>query len=161
MTVQPPLSMVAVLSNPPTTSGNRTLARVEQAREILGATRVEVVNLFPLPTYRVTGIADVGTVELDWLAARPVIGRALRNADIAVLAYGTRPPTGPARMLQRDQVTWLRDQLVEFGIPAYVVGNAPRHPSRWQRYTSRVHPELPFYEALPLSMNRIDVSLPD
>ncbi len=43
--------LVVIGSNPPTTSGRRTLRRVELARELLGFRTVEIVNLFPWATY--------------------------------------------------------------------------------------------------------------
>ena len=54
-------TLLVVGSNPPSkTSGQRTLARVNQAATILGFDHAVIANIFALPTYRSGGIADLG-----------------------------------------------------------------------------------------------------
>lgn len=144
--------LVCVLANPPTTSGIRTLGRVQQAAEILGCERAEVVNLFQIATYRSGGIAEVGTDSDTWHAARDAVDVALDRATHVLLGYGTTEPTGPARLHHREQVSWLQQQIAARGLPTYQVGDGPRHPSRWQRWTFKNHVGVPFPEALRLSL---------
>ncbi|MFB9647413.1 DUF1643 domain-containing protein [Curtobacterium pusillum] len=143
---------MCVLSNPPETDGTRTLARVELAREIVSAAEVRVVNLFSAVTHRSGGISIAGAEPDAWIVARPTIERELRQADLVLLAYGLKSPTGPARVHHRVQLAWLDELLCELALPVFVVGEGPRHPSRWQRWTSRHHPGLSFAEAVRRSM---------
>jgi len=143
---------VAVLSNPPTTSGARTLARVELARELLGFESSAIVNLFPLPTFRSGEIARAGKDSSTWLAGRFAIDAALRSADGVLLAYGSTPPSGPARLHFQSQVSWMHTVMAQIGLLTWMVGNRPAHPSRWQRHTHACHPNIPFKEALAHSL---------
>jgi hypothetical protein len=148
-------ALVCVLANPPTTSGARTLGRVGRAAELLGYRDIEVVNLFPLATYRTGGINGLGTEAAHWHHARRPIEEALNRAAAVLIGYGTTEPAGLARGHHRDQVAWLRQRIVERKLPTYQVGDGPRHPSRWQRWTFRHHPEVPFSEALKLSLRLV------
>jgi hypothetical protein len=154
-------ALVCVLANPPTTSGARTLGRVGQAAEILGYRDAEVVNLFPLATYRTGGINDLGAEAAHWHHARGPIEGALNRAAAVLIGYGATEPSGLARGHHRDQVAWLRQQIVERKLPTYQVGDGPRHPSRWQRWTFRHHPEVPFSEALRLSLRLVSYDRTD
>lgn len=149
--------LVCVLSNPPTTSGLRTLGRVRQAGDLLGCPQVEVVNLLHIATYRTGGVAEVGSDPEPWQESRGPVGTALDRATKVLLGYGTTEPSGPARQHYRDQVAWLHRQLTERELPTYQVGDGPRHPSRWQRWTFRSFPTVPFPEALKLSLRRTPV----
>jgi hypothetical protein len=141
--------LVAILSNPPSeTDGSRTRSRVEQASAALGLGTVDVVNLFSVATYRSDDISQTGATPEPWLAARPAIADAVEHADAVLLAYGISEPTGAAREFHRGQVQWLTNLLTKSGLPVYVVGDGPRHPTRWQRYTTRHCQGLPFGEAL-------------
>lgn len=139
-------------SNPPTTSGRRTLARAEQARQVLGFNRYEIVNLFSLPTYRTSGVSAAGTSPSGWLDARPSLAHALDGASAVLMAYGISKPSGEAAKHHVAQVEWLDSEIVERGLPVWWVGGAPRHPSRWHRYTHRVHPETAFVTALTAAL---------
>lgn len=143
-------TLLVVGSNPPSqTSGQRTLARVQQAADILGFKRAVVANLFALPTYRSGGISDLGQERDGWVAARASLENALGDACSGVLlAYGVVAPTGPARVHHREQVQWLDAEIEQRALPTWWVGGAPRHPSRWQRYTWRECPGEEFGEAL-------------
>lgn len=146
--------LVAVLASPPTTPGDRTRARVELARQHLGADRVAIVNIFSRPTYRTTDISSEGEDESGWVAAREPISNAIADGAIGLLAYGTSMPTGVARFHHRAQVSWLHEALISASIPVFQVGDGPRHPSRWQRWTSRAYPNMAFTEALRLCYTR-------
>jgi len=142
-------TLLVVGSNPPSkTSGQRTLARVNQAATILGFDHAVIANIFALPTYRSGGIADLGRTPGGWLDARPPLLSALDECDGVLLAYGTQEPSGAARAHHREQVRWLEEQVEHRDLQTWWVGGAPRHPSRWQRYTWREHPNLSFPEAL-------------
>lgn len=147
--------MVVIGCNPPSrTSGQRTLARVEQARVILGFESVLIANLFALPSFRSGGLSELGREPVGWHRARSAMVDALSEANGVLLAYGTQEPSGSAREHFRDQVAWLDHEIETRCLPTWWVGCAPRHPSRWQRYTSRVHPGLSYDEALRESLSR-------
>lgn len=151
--------LLVIGSNPPSrTSGARTSARVEMAREVLGFERVRLVNLFALPSYRSGGLSELGATPQGWLEARAGMERGLGEAGAVLLAYGVGEPAGPARAYFRDQVAWLNEQIAARNIPTWWVGGAPRHPSRWQRYTWRAYPDLAFSEALGVSLNSCGAS---
>lgn len=141
--------LVVVGSNPPTTSGQRTLRRVEVVREVLGFQTVEMANLFPFPTYRTSGLSDVGQTKEGWLEARHQMRAAIERASGVLLAYGLGQPTGAARHHHRMQVAWLDQLLVSEQVAVWWVGGQPRHPSRWHRHTHRVDPSRTWREVLP------------
>lgn len=148
-------TLLAVLANPPLEAGLRTLQRVDLAASLLGFRSFGVANLFALPTRATGAITQLGATESGWLAARPVIEAAVRTADGVLLAYGTGSPSGSARFYFSAQVDWLHDRLQESGAPVWQVGDGTRHPSRWQRWTCRAHPGVPFTEALRLSFESV------
>ena len=146
-------TLLVVGSNPPAqTSGQRTLARVQQAATILGFEEAVLANPFALPTYRSGGIADLGRTPGGWLDARTALVSGLDDCDGVLLAYGTQEPSGEARAHHRDQVRWLDEQIEERALPSWWVGGSARHPSRWQRYTWRELPGIEFREALKRSL---------
>lgn len=147
-------TLLVVGSNPPTTSGQRTLARAEQARHILDFDYCELVNLFSLPTYRTSGLAVAGISPDGWLDARTHLAVALGRASAVLLAYGISKPSGAAAKHHDAQVLWLESEITRRGLPVWWVGGAPRHPSRWHRYTHRTHPETAFPEALTTALAR-------
>lgn len=140
--------LVAILSNPPLTDGSRSIARVEVASRLLGFSRFRIVNLLGVPTRSADDVAEAGADGRAWVAARVPILEALDIADCALLAYGIQPPGAPARAHFRSQIDWLRGELRARRVPAWTLGGLPRHPSRWQRWTSRVQPGTPFETAL-------------
>ena len=140
--------LLAILATPPRTTGDRTRARVNLARDIVGADFVSIVNLFDYPTKSVLDIEISGAVDAPWIRAREEIQTAITTATDALLGYGHRAPNGLARTHHQHQVLWLDSLLDESDVNVWTVGGTPRHPSRWQRYTSRAYPELDFKEAL-------------
>ena len=144
--------LLAVLSNPPTTPGKRTLARVQLACELLGYDGFAVANLFPIPSRSTRDINELGRDPKPWLDARDSLEEKLAAAGGLLLAYGLERPRGQAGHWHRQQVAWLTASIGERGLPRFWVGNAPRHPSRWQRCTSRRQPTLPFRDALALEL---------
>jgi len=143
---------VFVLAAPPLTSGARTLGRLALAQSILGFEDFVAVNLFPLATSDVLHIARIGGDEHDWLSGREFILAGIESAADVVLAYGVSEPGGAAKLHHRHQVQWLDTQLERLRPRVWSVGHAPRHPSRWQRYTHAAFPSLPFREALARSL---------
>ena len=77
-----------------------------------------------------------------WIDARPWIKAAIEMSDGVLLAYGLSVPSGPARHHHKRQVDWLLEQLSQ--VPVWQFGGSPRHPSRWQRWTHRHHPDIGF-----------------
>lgn len=146
--------LVAILANPPlTTSGRRTSDRVTLAAALLGCDSVRITNLFAASTSDVTQIPHVGQHSAHWVAARAELESRLDGADCVLLAWGVGEPSGPARHHHRAQVEWLRSRLATTGMASlWTIGGLPRHPSRWQRYTSRAHPGIQFRAALSASL---------
>ena len=147
-------TLLAVLSNPPLTDGIRTLRRVHLAANLLGFEEAAVANLFAFPSHSTGAIATLGATPEGWTAARPQLQASLDQSGSVLLAYGSTPPTGPARHNFYAQVEWLHHHLSALGTPTWQVGDGPRHPSRWQRWTCRAHPGLTFSEALRVSLVR-------
>lgn len=141
-------TLLVVGSNPPTTSGQRTIARAQQACRALGFDRYELANLFTLPTYRTTGVSTAGVSPVGWEDARPSLVHGLDVASAVLLAYGVSKPAGEAGRHHHAQVRWLEHEISTRDLPVWWVGGAPRHPSRWHRHTHRVFPEMTFPDAL-------------
>jgi len=150
--------LVAILANPPLTDGTRTLRRVELAAELLGFTDVGTANLFALPSHATGAIAELGATEKGWVQARPNLSTSISSAQGVLLAYGTRAPLGEARLHFRRQVAWLTEEIADRAVPVWHVGDGPRHPSRWHRWTHRTYPAIPFAEALRNSIVQVHPS---
>lgn len=148
----PPSTLVIVAATLPHTSGQRTRRRCQLACEILGADRLIIANLLNQQTSDVTQLSIVGREAGPWLASRPMLSGALAQADQILLAYGLSEPTGKAKSHWRRQKAWLRAATEDRGLLSLVVGDGPRHPSRWQRFTARHHPGVHFREALGASL---------
>lgn len=99
-------------------------------------------------------------VSGPWLAARPALQEQLGAATGVLLAYGLERPRGQAGQWHREQVTWLDAAISVRGLPRFWVGDAPRHPSRWQRCTSRRQPNIPFRDAVALELRPAPASQP-
>lgn len=153
-------TLVAVLANPPLTDGTRTLRRVQLAAQLLGFDGQRVTNLFALPSHATGDISRLGQTEDGWAQARTALTEQLAAADGILLAYGCTAPAGEARHHFRRQVDWLLDRTVAAEVPTWCVGDGPRHPSRWQRWTSRTHADLAFPDALQESFTRLDLTVP-
>src|SRR5205085_3906422 len=89
------------------------------------------------------------------MSARSPLAAEIGSADGLLLAYGATEPTGPARTHFRSQLEWVAERVEACGVAAWCVGDGPRHPSRWQRWTHRAHPGLPFPDALAQSLVRV------
>lgn len=150
-------TLIAVLANPPLTDGKRTLRRVNLAAELLGFQEVAVTNLFAVPSHATGAIAELGITEDGWLSARSSLEACLDFGSGVLLAYGTTAPSGEARLQYRQQLAWLRDRIAARALPTWHVGDGPRHPSRWQRWTYRAHPDVSFPEALRSSLVAVHV----
>jgi hypothetical protein len=142
-------SLLAVLASPPCgTSGQRTLARVSMAAALIGCSDYQVANVFAEPTPDVLAITAAGATAKPWMTARESLEPLIEKADNVLFSWGKTEPTGPAREFHRAQIEWLISQASRVEAAIWMVGAEPRHPSRWQRYTSREHPYLPFPQAL-------------
>jgi hypothetical protein len=152
------MMLVAVLANPPLPDhGDRTRARIEQAADIIGCNAVTIVNLFPLASRSSIGIADLGDAASPWLAAQSDIQEAVTKADAILFGYGVTSPSGRAGEHHRAQIAWTKALVASLPVVPWMVGGQPRHPSRWQRHTSRTFPEMAFADALRLVLcQRVD-----
>lgn len=151
-----PRTLAAILINPPLTDGRRTLNRVNLAANLLGFDRVVVGNLFALPSHASGAITELGVSSHGWVTAKADLTDHLASSDGVLLAFGVNAPSGPARDHFRGQVRWLMERTISLGLPTWQVGDGPRHPSRWQRWTSRKHPDLGFPEALNASLVQVE-----
>lgn len=131
--------LVAVLLNPPEGNGERTNARLRVARDALRCDVVEVVNLYPRASKGLTELGQRAHRSQDWLQHREMIAMALQRGDEVLLGWGVSLPSGRARALMIAQVRWVTDLLCSIGIVPWVVGDGPRHPSRWHQYLSDRH----------------------
>jgi hypothetical protein len=144
--------LLCILANPPLGPGERTRARLGLARDILGFETMTVSNLFAVPSSDVTDISALGAARAGWVLARRQLEPALSACDGVLLAYGVAEPTGTARKHHREQVAWVTDKIASLSLPTFQVGDGPRHPSRWQRWTARHHGTLEFSAALRISI---------
>lgn len=145
--------LLVIGSNPPSqTSGARTCARIALARELLQFDTTTLANIFAFPSYRSGEVANLGRSPAGWAEARQHMELLLPTTSAVLLAYGTKPPSGPAREYFNNQIDWLELEITKLNLPVWWVGDAPRHPSRWQRYTSRTLPDHVFEDALKMSL---------
>jgi hypothetical protein len=151
--------LLAILATPPETSGERTLKRLELARQILGFDAVRVVNVLDVPTFRTNGMSTAGKEALPWLESRAAISAGLAECDGVVLGYGVSEPTGAARLHYRTQIDWLWAELRASESFIWSVELPPRHPSRWHRLTYRLAPDISFADSLGSVLLRVDGSI--
>ena len=156
---QPGKVLLAILATPPETSGERTLKRLELARQILGFDSVRVVNVLDVPTFRTNGMSTAGKEALPWVESRPAISAGLAECDGVVLGYGVSEPTGTARLHYRTQIDWLWGELRASESLIWSVEMPPRHLSRWHRLTYKLAPDALFPDALRAVLLRVDSSV--
>ena len=126
--------------NPPSGSGTASLRHLNVARQILNFEEVQVTNLFSVPTRSVTDIAEVGQHPEGWTWARESLAQSIENADDVLIAWGLGGFGGAARTHCSAQIDWVYQELNNRGIDeVWMVGNPPRHPSRWHQYVSDRH----------------------
>lgn len=129
--------LVAVLLNPPLTTGAASLRHVEAARQALDCESVAVANLFATPTRSVEDINVVGSSADGWTQAREPLRLAISSADLLLGAWGISGLTGEAARMRKSQVSWLIRAAHDEGLShLWTVGGTPRHPSRWHQYVS-------------------------
>lgn len=150
-------TLLAVLASPPLTSGERTRRRLQVACRALGFSSFVVHNLVMAPTRSILDISVVASDESAWVEARARLAAALEDADGVLLGFGVSSPVGPARVFYLAQVRWLMRAIASHGLPTWQVGDGPRHPSRWQRWTARHHAGVPFAVAMEDSLQAVDV----
>ena len=132
--------LLAVLMNPPLTTGERTRRQLAVSQKLLACETLVVENLFPLPSRSISDISSLGIDELPWLEARIPLREAISGASRILLGYGMTVPTGAARLHHLDQLSWLRSTMIELGhATAWQLGDGARHPSRWHQYISDRH----------------------
>ena len=149
----------AILANPAVVGGSRTLDRVALLADLLGFERWRVANLLNTESRSVLDFPEACQEAEPWIVAREEMLGAIQESSIVLLAYGVSEPTGRMRFHHRDQVRWLGTQLLDAKKLVVQVGDGPRHPSRWQRWTSRAYPGTEFVEALAASVRRSPLSV--
>ena len=149
------MRLVAVLANPALPDhGNRTRDRVKLAADIIGCQAITIVNLFPIASRSSVSITTLGNAASPWVEARSEMGEAVATADAVLFAYGVTSPAGTAGQHHRLQVAWIRALVADLSMMPWMVSGHPRHPSRWQRHTSRMFPEVTFSNALPMVLSQ-------
>ncbi|WP_373457891.1 DUF1643 domain-containing protein [Paeniglutamicibacter psychrophenolicus] len=129
--------LLAVLLNPPLTSGVASLRHVEAARLALACDSVLIANLFSEPTRSVEDINVIGKCPEGWTQSREQLLNALDSADVLMGAWGISGLTGEAARMRKSQVAWLAQSAMDQGFDKlWTVGGTPRHPSRWHQYVS-------------------------
>jgi hypothetical protein len=135
-----PRTLVAVLLNPAEGEGAPTHRHLATVAVELGCTRVAITNLFPTPTRNAAALCGVAHQEKDWVEHRPQISSALTTPESEILlGWGVSTLTGPAGRHLRAQVLWTLAEIKSVGRTAWVIGDGPRHPSRWHQYVSDRH----------------------
>ncbi len=158
--LEPATVLLAILATPPETSGERTLKRLEMARQLLGFSEVRVVNVLDVATFRTNGMSTAGQDPEPWLRSRPAISAGINDCDGIVLGYGVGEPTGAARIHYREQLAWLWNRLDVLTAPIWSVELPPRHPSRWHRLTYKTSPGSDFETMLSTVLLRVDKQVP-
>lgn len=140
--------LLAVLHSQPPGAGTTTKRRVEDVSVLLGCSSSHLVNLYPAPLANSRQI-PASSDETVWAQGREQItaGLALANVRLVLLGFGTSLPTGAARELYQEQLKWLQTALKAAAHPVVTIGDAPHHPSRWQRLTARAFPHQPYTAA--------------
>jgi hypothetical protein len=132
--------LVAVLANPPVTSGARTRNSLVHALAPTECSVLIVANIYALPTRDVPDIGAQGRSPEGWDLARQELRNAISGADEVLAGWGMNRLSGAARDHRTRQLTWLRDLCESHSIhTAWTVGGQPRHPSRWPQYVSDRH----------------------
>lgn len=131
--------MTAVLLNPPAGDGSRTHANVRLAADCLACDVVRIVNLFPIATKDAAELSLVAHDARGWIQQRATIAAAIKDGDEVLFGWGVSSLGGVARPCMQDQIDWVISELRAVGGRAWVVGDGPRHPSRWHQYLSDRH----------------------
>ncbi|MCK2029893.1 DUF1643 domain-containing protein [Microbacterium galbinum] len=133
--------LLAVLLNPPSiSSGNRTLGAVRRVSDSLGCVDYEIANLFETSS---PGLTALSSLELE--AEMPVaiqrnVSDQLRQASIVVAAWGVSAPSKVFQQRRCRRASWVLQEARRQGHEAvWMVGGAPRHPSRWHQYVADKH----------------------
>lgn len=146
--------LLAVLHNPPVGDGRITRSRTALAARILGHHSWGVVNVVVEKTQTSLEIGNLD-LQAEWGAVEWMqLNFELAKADEVLLAYGLSAPIGPSRSPFRRRLSALHEALEHHGVPVVTLGGKPRHPSRWQRYTHKTHPGVPFDRAIAMSLER-------
>jgi hypothetical protein len=131
-----PPRLTAILLNPPTGTGARTISHLRHAQRSLNCSSLAVGNLVQIPTAGMQDLSKAAARLESWLEARESLTRLLCGADNILYAWGVSPLRGPARLHLRAQIEWVLSQPVSSTARIWTLGGEPRHPSRWHQYLS-------------------------
>lgn len=131
-----PPTVSAVLLNPSADpQGSVSMAVLHALRDHRGWAAVPVVNLVTMPSRNSRELSRLAEDPETWEAARAPLERAIRHCDELLLAWGVSLLAGAARPNQMAQIRWVLEQAREHGHnSAWMLGGAPRHPSRWRQF---------------------------
>ena len=109
------------------------------AQSALRCSELRVVNLLPLASADIRGVAEVGLLSGVWKDGRLAIEALLDSVDEVIFAWGVSPVRGPANGHLSLQIEWVREEARRRNLRTWTLGGQPRHPSRWHQYLSDVH----------------------
>jgi hypothetical protein len=130
-------SLGAILINPPVGNGARTLSNLGVAARPLKCSELRVGNLFHIATANSSAIGFVGWEWDIWLPARENIVSVLAESDEILFAWGVSKLRAPVSEHFDRQVRWVSREAARCSHrSAWIVGDGPRHPSRWHQFVS-------------------------
>ncbi|WP_368800852.1 DUF1643 domain-containing protein [Kocuria oxytropis] len=130
----------ALLLNPPSTGGGRTLGHLHVAADLLGCDHIEVANLFSLPTRDVVEMNQVGKSVVGWEEARPRLGEVIEGADQLLAGWGISGITSESARYRKRQLCYIKTVASAAGHDeCWTLNGEARHPSRWHQYVSDRH----------------------
>jgi hypothetical protein len=133
-------SLGAILISPPFGTGARTIKNLGVAAGLLDCSDVHIGNLFPLATANSPSVGLAGTEWDSWLPAQERLSAVLADCDELLFAWGVSVQRSPAKDHFERQVRWVHQEAARFAHhSAWIVGDGPRHPSRWQQFVSDRH----------------------
>jgi Protein of unknown function (DUF1643) len=135
------MRLLVILAGPPlTTTGQRTLRRLEALSAVMPGYVVTAANLCAAPAADLPALSTAAAEVDTWLHARDAIEDALRECDEFLAAWGLYSLVGGARSHRKEQLAWLANTARSLGHGhCWTVGGEPRHPSRWHQYVSDKH----------------------
>jgi hypothetical protein len=135
------VKLLVVLASPPaSSSGARTLRRLEFLSEVLVGAELTTTNLCSTPSSDIPALSEVAATAEPWLSSRDDLSGHLGRCDEFLAAWGLPTLTGPARLHRREQIAWLETEARRAGhLTAWTVAGQARHPSRWHQYVSDKH----------------------
>lgn len=131
------ITLGALLLNPPSAGGSRTIQRLKVAAELLNCGRLEIANLYSIATSDAGAINAVGQSIVGWEAARPRIEEVIAESDHLLAGWGVSGISGKAARHKEGQIEFVGLCANRMGHQSlWTLNGEARHPSRWHQYVS-------------------------